>query len=239
MSQTLLQLAVGVRALLKDFDQPPVVDGPVQIYRALVRNAQVMGEDAKCARTWQTSAFSCVANSLADVTLPAITNSAYQAIEEIRDPTNGRPLTRVSPEEIDWIRRGVVTGTSGQGDPISYALWEDSSSVVTLRWDRVPSRALPYDIAKRAVVPELYTDAAVIDFVAPMLRGVEAAAAVDLFSAMSSDMRQKLGLPPGGPDAVNLLNEWREISKTAVERERFRKGNISGRPYAAGYVVGP
>jgi len=132
MSQTLAQLAVGVRTLLKDFDQPPKAD-LVQMYRALVRNAQTMGEDARCARTWQTAAFSSVAGSLADLTFPAITNAAYQAIEEVFDPTNGRPVIRRSPEEIDWMRMGIIAGDSEIGDPKFDALWEDISSVVTLR----------------------------------------------------------------------------------------------------------
>jgi len=102
----------------------------------------------------------------------------------------------------------------------------------------VPVRAIAYNIAKRAVVPELYTDAAVIDFVAPMLHGVECAAAVDLYSAMAIDQRAALGLPASGQDAMNLLNDWRETAKTAVIRERARKDNMQGEAYALGWVVG-
>jgi len=237
MSQTLAQLTLGVRALLKDFDNPPEVDGPVQIYRSLVRNAQIFGEDARGPRIWATNYVTSVANSLGDLTFPVLTSTAYQAIEEIRDPENAKPLSRIRPEEIDWLRRGIRSGTSGQGDPIAYALWEDAANVVTLRWDRVPSRAIRYDVAYRGTVPELMTDSTAIDMAAPLLHALEAATAIDLYSSLSTDAKTRLGLPSTPADSRLLLEAWTRVRDSAIARERFRKDNMSGRPYGAGYVV--
>lgn len=237
MSKTVAQITPNVRQMLNDVDPAMYAIDGTKLNQIIVRRAQLIAQEAGIAETWVTAAFTSTPGSLADVTLPTITNAIYQAVLEIWDPVNGRPLDKLTPPEINYLRRGIVSGVSGMGDPISFAIWPDTGDAVKLRFDRVPSRAIAYDLKRQAVVPELFTDAASIDFGSLLLRGLECDVAIEAYLSLPEDQRQRLKLPTSGPEARGLVESWQAVRRVAVLGERQRSDRLKGRPYGVGAVV--
>jgi hypothetical protein len=200
------------------------------MYRAIVANAQQIADKCRTSLVWTSAAFTTSVGSTADLTLS--TSYVYRAITSIRDTTYGRMLDRLSLDEINQMRQGVISTTGAMGIPRAYAIWEASDQTVTIRLDTVPSVAIAYDIAQRTVLAGVYTDAATLSFSEGLLRVIERATAMELMAGMLPEDQQRLKLNP------KVMEAWGIYVRDGIILEQQRQANLSRRPFGVGLVYG-
>ncbi len=223
MSQTIDTFAFNIRRMIGDTDMAhPVIDTPFTLIPAIVRNANLLANEAGVGTVWAASYFTSVAGSAADLVLPAVGSTIpFQSIIDVRDTARGHILDRKQRTEIDAMREGVI----GTGIPLAYALWEDAGQVATLRFECKPQGATAYDVCYRPV--PLYTNDpnTSLDFSPTMIAAVEYAVAAELAPRM-----------PGIPDKT--IEGWLAKSAYAIKQEKVRQARMKRGPIFAGAMTG-
>lgn len=231
MSETYATAAQNIRRLIGDNDLGATVfDTPFDIYGLLTPKMQQMAARAGHGQTWSAGLFSCVAGSPADVNLSA--SIQFAQILEVRDPVNGRPLTRISMEEIERLRLGIIASSNTQSDPMFVAFYEDVDQKLYARFDTVPVRAIAYDVLRSAIPTTGYLDTTTIPLCEEFCRGLEFAVAGLLLKRASKEQLARLSITPAFADECKIAEE------TGIRMEAFRLGNLTRRPWGVGAVAG-
>lgn len=233
MSETLDTAASNVRILLRDMDLSRTAsDTPLEIYRTIMSKAQELALKTGLGRTWTESMFSCDANSAADYNL---TELSYHTVYALRDRTNGRVMVPASQATIEMMREGITAATLGQGDPTAFALREDATQTVKVRFNCVPSRSISYDVLHSVLPTASYEDSAgttTLPFEQGMLRTIEKAAALEIGRKLPQEERARLKLNP------DVFDDWRADIKDGIAAEKQRQARMLRAPYGVGAVVG-
>lgn len=227
MSETLAAARVNVWELLREQDTNALFLDDFETAHLIMSRAQEVAGEMGLGHDWQLAAFTLTAGSLADYDITNPTNSEFVEVLKLRIAEIGHEIDRVSWDEIEVMREGLISTTGNGGDPSYFALRMDDANNVTVRINTVPSLARTMDVLRSILPANTYTDATVLPFGSVLLRGIEKAVASEIIDRMPDQqlVMRKLSRATGQRYQADF-ERAKETEKSRLHRLKVAKREV-------------
>ena len=219
MSETRAVVREEIRLMLGDTSSSDSSFSNEQINRAIQRHMRLIGNEVLQGQAWVTSAITTVAGT-SDYTFPS--GVEYAQILTLKlQPYNAvlRPVT------LEWIELSRQGTTLGQGVPYTYAIWEDTSQVVNVRFWPVPNSNYTVDVERSIIPAALTAESSLIPFSENLLLGLEYRVASEMLASADDNVMQQLGLGP------NTVAFYSATADRVIRKERERISRLYSVPF--------